>query len=325
MKEDQGLAYVGKIIELREIENSNLLSSAVVVCGKGSKWRGVVKNDQFDLGDLCLVHLPDAVVPKTDDYSFMKARGWRVKMCRFRGAPSEVLIIPLPVDMMSGYTCGTDVTELIGVTKYQKPISIHLQGIAKGHFPDFIPKTDELNYQKYMDLVQALEGCPYYVTEKMDGSSTTAYKYKGGFGICSRNYEVEWNKNNGYCKVAEKYRLRDNLPEGVALQWETCGPGIQKNSAGLTALDGYAFSAYDIVKKEYYNMQQLISLCEYLQFPMCRIIEEGAEFSIYGIESMGEGKYKNGSQREGVVVRSKLNTIDGKPISFKVINLNYGE
>lgn len=33
-----------------------------------------------------------------------------------------------------------------------------------------------------------------------------------------------------------------------------------------------------------------------------------------GIESLGEGKYKNGKEREGVVVRSKSNQLGHKPI-----------
>lgn len=46
-------------------------------------------------------------------------------------------------------------------------------------------------------------------------------------------------------------------------------------------------------------------------------------FSSAGIESRGEGKYSNGKEREGVVIRSQKNLLGNKPISFKVINLNY--
>jgi len=41
------------------------------------------------------------------------------------------------------------------------------------------------------------------------------------------------------------------------------------------------------------------------------------------IETLGKGTYSNGKQREGVVVRSQENELGHKPISFKVINLDY--
>lgn len=52
-------------------------------------------------------------------------------------------------------------------------------------------------------------------------------------------------------------------------------------------------------------------------------MQKGTSFSSDGIEILGEGTYSNGKQREGVVVRSIDNLLGHKPISFKVINLNY--
>ncbi|CAB4133867.1 hypothetical protein UFOVP264_47 [uncultured Caudovirales phage] len=56
---------------------------------------------------------------------------------------------------------------------------------------------------------------------------------------------------------------------------------------------------------------------------MVPIIVMDQTFSPDGIETIGEGKYENGKEREGVVVRSQTNLLGHKPISFKVINLNY--
>jgi ATP-dependent RNA circularization protein (DNA/RNA ligase family) len=92
---------------------------------------------------------------------------------------------------------------------------------------------------------------------------------------------------------------------------------------GLSDLEGYAFSAYNIVEKRYFTMKETIDLCEKIDFPMAEILREGDCFSNYGIEVLGEGTYDNHKQREGVVVRSQENLLGHKPISFKVINLNY--
>lgn len=319
-----GLVFVGKIFNMEPITGADFIVSATVECGEGGKWRGIVRKTDFSQGDLCVVFLPDALIPECEEMSFMKASNWRVKMRRFKGAPSEVVIMPIPERHKSYLSIGQDVTERNGVTKYHKPIPSNLQGLAKGYFPDFIPKTDELNYQRCPELVDNLVGKPWYMTEKADGSSTTAYKYKGRFGVCSRNLELERNLDNGYWKVAQKYNVEQNLPEGIAIQWETCGPGIQSNPMGLTEIDGFMFSSYNIEEKRYLTFKELCALSDSLQFPMVRKIEWGNCFIKSGLETRGEGIYGNGNQREGVVIRSQDN-YGHAPISFKVINLRYEE
>lgn len=320
-----GLVYTGKVIAMEAIPGADFIAGATVVCGKGGKWKGVVRKSECDIGLLVTVYLPDALI--TEEHAtkygmdFMKSSNYRVKMRRFKGAPSEVVIMP----QQTGTDLGFDCTELLGVTKYHKPVPSNLQGKAKGDFPSFIPKTDEPNYQNSegQEYIEKLMGQPFYITEKADGSSTTAFKYKGQFGLCSRNWELERDENNGYWKVAIQYELESRLPEGYALQWETCGPKIQGNPMGFPDLTGRAFSAYNIEERRYLDMYELINFCMQLEFPMVPIIVVDQAFSAEGIESRGEGKYKNGKEREGVVIRSQTNMLGHKPISFKVINLNY--
>lgn len=319
---DEGLVYVGKIVAIKPIENADFIACATVVCGKGGKWKGIVRKNHFHEGDLCVVYLPDAQIPPNDEMKFMESSGWRVKMRRFRGAPSEVVIMPDELYYSGGFDVGRDITQEKGVTKYHKPVPANLNGIAKGFFPSFIPKTDEPNYQRVPEMLDQLHGKRYYITEKADGSSTTAFRYKGEFGLCSRNLELERNENNGYWKVAMKYQLEEKLPEGYALQWETCGPGVQSNPMGLTELDGFAFSAYKIDEHRYLEMTELWSLLDALKFPSCKVIHADKAFDKETVHLLGEGKYSNGKQREGVVVRSQTN-VGHAPISFKVINLNY--
>ena len=314
------LVFIGNIVLLEDVPNADFIVSATVVCGRGGKWKGIVRKAEFQEGDACLVYLPDSLVPNDDpDLEFMKSSSYRVKMRRLRGTPSEVLIMP---NRFHDLSIGFDCTSRCRVTKYHKPVAAHLQGIAKGNFPDFIPKTDELNYQRYGDLVDALVGQPYYITEKCDGSSTTAYRYKDNFGLCSRNLELEKNIGNGYWDVCVKHELEQKLPDDYAIQWETCGPKIQSNPMELNEIQGFLFSGYRISEHRYLTFAELRSLSAQLAFPMVRVLSVGNSFTKDGIELLGEGLYDNGKQREGVVVRSQDN-VYGKPISFKVINLNY--
>lgn len=317
----EGLVFIGKVVELTDITGADFIGSATVVCGSGGRWRGVVKKEDFTVGSLCIVYLPDALIPEREDMAFMKGSNWRVKMRRFKGAPSEVVITKTGI----GYgdcMVGMDVTAIFEVTKYNKPVPSHLSGMAIGNFPSFIPKTDEPNYQRNPDLVQELVGKPYYISEKADGSSTTAYRYKGHFGLCSRNLELLRDENNGYWKMAIKYQLEDLMPEGYALQFETCGPSIQGNPMGFKSIEARAFSGFNITEQRYLTQRELYLVCEALNFPICKVVGAGDEFSTEGIELLGEGVYSNGKQREGVVVRSKEN-LGCAPVSFKVINLNY--
>lgn len=332
MNEDTGLVYIGKVIQIDPIEGADFIASATVICGKGGKWKGVVRKMDISLGDKCVVFLPDS---QLDPYihfwmTYMKDSNWRVKMRRFKGSASEVLITEHTTTIAYfkneiEFQVGDDVTQILMVNKYHKPVPAHLQGKVKGDFPSFIPKTDEPNYQNAegQEYIERLIRNPYYITEKADVSSTTAFKYKDQFGICSRNWELERDEENGYWKIAIQHKLEENLPEGYALQWETCGPKIQGNPMGFHEITGLAFSAYYITKSRYLTFDEFTKLCTQLKFTMVSIVAMDDCFYKDGLESLGEGKYKNGNEREGVVVRSTTNLLGHKPVSFKVINLNY--
>lgn len=319
----EGLVYIGKIISIEDIPGADYVDSAEVVCGKGGKWKGVVTKGLHAVGENCLVFINDCLLDKEDHrFAFMEKHKWRVKMCRFKGSPSECLITGMCDIDHYELPVGSDVTCMFRVTKYEKEVPVSLQGRVVGAFPEFIPKTDEPNYQRVPELIEQLVGKSYYISEKYDGSSCTAYKHMGAFGVCSRNWELQYEKNNGYWKVSDKHQLRSRLPDGIALQWETCGPKIQSNPLGLKEVCGFAFSGYDIINHRYLELKELMVLCDYLKFPMVPVITGGA-FSAEGVELLGEGVYDNGKPREGVVVRSQENLMSGKPISFKVINLGY--
>lgn len=315
------LVFVGKIVELSPIKDADFIELATADCGNGGKWRGVVKKGWMYMDCPCIVYLPDSILPENEALSFLAKDGWRIKMKRFKGEPSEALIVPY----IGSHPIGTDITFEMGVTKYVKTMPANLAGIAKGDFPGFIPKTDEENFQRAHRAIEKLTGHPYYITEKLDGSSTTAYKWKGQFGVCSRNLDLEETEGNGYWKVANKYNLREKLPEGYAIQWETCGPGIQGNPLGLPELDGFAFNVWDIEKQRYLDISQFVPFCETIEFPRVGFIS-GPEldyFAPFDYQEIAKGKYRDsGKHREGIVIRSQ-NLIDGQMISFKVINLDF--
>lgn len=318
------VAHIGKIIEIRDIENADLIESAVVICGKGGKWTGVVKKGDFALGDEVEVYLQDALLPQNERFSFMEKRHWRVSMARLRGAPSECLIMPKTVEG----EVGDDIAELMGVTKYEKPVPVSLAGEMAGSFPSFIPKTDEINYQMVPEMLEALRGNPWVATEKADGTSCTAYWHEGHFGVCSRNWELR-DGNNIYWKMVRKYHIEELLQEKyqeIALQFEIVGPGIQGNPMGLTENEIRVFDLYDINEHEYFTTPVVTEVCFQNGLPFAPVVRTGLDFDLdeNALRTLAEGEYPNGTQREGIVIRNLHTDLHNENrISFKVINLLY--
>jgi len=321
-----GLVYIGKVMQIQPIPNADKIELLTVVCGRGGKWSGCAQVGQFQEGSACQVYLQDSLLPQTDEFAFMERHKYRVRMVRLRGVPSECLIMPqaLPGDV------GTDVTDLAGVEKYEKPLPLSVGGDIVGHFPAFIPKTDEPNFQAVPELVNALRGLPWYATVKCDGTSATAYWNEGHLGVCSRNYELKGAPNNALWKIAGQYRLDEQLPllGNVAVQWEAVGPGIQGNPMSLKQIEPRAFNLWFIDEGRYAGYAEFCAACDRIGMPVVPWTNAGPAFSRNDedLRRMAEGLYVNGRQREGIVIRpQEEHTVNGERLSFKVLNLLYKE
>lgn len=316
------VATVGKIIEINPIEGADFIVAAKVGCGKAGAWQGVVKKGDFQPGDLATVFLQDALLPQTEEFAFMERHHYRVKMARFKGVPSECLIMPYK----SG-EIGEDVASVFGVEKYEKPIPPQIAGQIYGNFPWFIPKTDEPNFQTVQKMIDALRGKDYIITQKADGSSGTFYCWKNHFGVCSRNLELKDTPENVFWNMARRYNLDIRLPDGFAIQGEVVGPGIQGNPLGLESNDLLVFNAYDISNHEYLGWDEMKRLCWQIGATHVNLAMSGSNFDLT-VDDLRviaeEGKYPNGKPQEGIVIRPRNEmVIDGQRLSFKVISLIY--
>lgn len=319
----QILAVIGNITTTAPIPGADRIQSATVNCGSSGTWQGVIGKD-INAGDAVTVFLQDALLPPNSRWAFMEKHNWRVRMARFKGAPSECLIIPGALDMPPG----TDLTAELGVTKYEKPVSISMQGDAIGAFPDFIPKTDEPNFQTILNINELMKSGDWYVTEKADGTSCTTWVdynlrgFHGEYHVCSRNYKLREFSHNGrqniYWQAARKYKL-DRLMPGYALQFEIIGPGIQGNPMGLKDLEIRVFSLFHVPQQRYCEYSELLDIARSLNLPLARKIEcEHRAYSHDELLKLAEIKYANGKPGEGIVIRA-----NDSSWSFKVLNLLY--
>ena len=319
------IACIGKIVEISNVENSDFLAQATVVCGGFGKWIGVVKKDQLFLNDLVEVFLPDALLPEIPRFEFLKNRKYRIVQSRFRGAISEVLIMPLS-EQTKTLEIGTPIGDILGIKKYEKPIDPRISGDVEGQFPSFIPKTDEPNYQGVQEMLDELHGKEFFATVKMDGSSGTFFNYNGRFGACTRNLEMKESEKSMPWMLANKYKLKEKLPVGMAIQFEMIGPKIQGNPMGLSDYDMYVFNAYDIDKRRYLDFHEFVKFCSFLGVPSSEVVYKGIFDKNCDLKEMAKGNYQNGKPREGIVIRPMIETIvKFQRLSFKVINLEYGK
>lgn len=317
------LAVIGKITSLKPIPGADRIRHAEVDCGSSGKWSGVVGLD-IQLGELVTVFLQDAVLPADNErWEFMSRYNWRVRMARFKGVPSECVIIPGAPDL----PVGTDLTQALGVTKYNKPLPPALAGDAVGNFPGFIPKTDEPNFQTVDDVLTLIELSEWVATLKCDGTSCTAWNDDAGeLHVASRNLELrEFNANgagNTYWRTARQYDL-SKLPAGHAIQFEIVGPGIQSNPMGLTQVEARAFTLHQFAgdMKGRCTHAEMQAAADAIGMPVAKVLmhgELGCVLTADDLRGMADIKYDNGKPAEGIVIRATEGSW-----STKVINLNY--
>jgi RNA ligase (TIGR02306 family) len=316
------LAVIGRVSETRPIDGADRIHQAFADCGDEGIWSGVVAKE-IDQGDVVAVLLQDAILPESSRWDFMSKHKWRVRMARFKGVPSECVIVPAMGSeelMPNGY----DLTEELGVKKYEKPVPAAIAGDVRGNFPSFIPKTDEENFQRIRHLDSLMDGWDWVASMKYDGTSCTAWVDENNeLHVCSRNLELKeftaTGAGNVYWQAARKFGL-EAMPPGMALQFEVCGPGVQGNPCGFDEIEIFAFTLHNIADRERCHFGTLTHFCQHLGIPMAQIIASGhGPVSHERLRSLADSAiYPNGKQGEGIVVRS-INSM----WSFKAISLQY--
>jgi RNA ligase (TIGR02306 family) len=269
-----------------------------------------------------------------------------VKLC---GQVSQGLLLPLntpinggPIDggygiCVLGLQGGEDVTETLGIQKWEPPIPSQLQGTMRGNFPHFIPKTDQERCQNLRkDIFETHKDDVYEVTTKLDGSSMTVYVKDGGIGVCSRNIDLVETEGNTFWKAARQQNIVDTLlelsaenGEEYAIQGELIGEGIQGNPEKLTGHKFFLFDIYSITAGRYLKVDERYSIIDKLNMNGASIehvpiVEQGlrvaqAYDSIDELLEFAEGPSLNPqTKREGLVFKSWESDF-----SFKAISNSY--
>ena len=339
---ERKLATIRKISELRGIEGADKIELAIV-----DGWQVVVAKDvEHKVGNKVVYCEIDSFLPIRDEFEFLRKssykkmgdqEGFRLKTIKLRGQVSQGLILPIGVIPVAQFASahdlpeGMDVTEMLGIVKYEPPIPAELAGKVKGLFPSFLHKTDE---ERVQNLVKEYGEWKYqskhkfYVTEKLDGSSATYYINNGEFGVCSRNLELLETEGNTFWKVARELDLENkikSLGKNICFQGELIGEGIQGNPYKIKGHTVRFYTGFDIDKRERIPFINFAVTLQDLSLDIVPVLNEDYGFMLpETVEDMlkyAEGKsvLNANTEREGVVVRSMDGTISFKAISNKFL------
>lgn len=322
---ERKLATITTILATSPIEGADRIEVATV---RG--WQVVVQKGEFQVGDLGVYCECDSMLPLTNPhFSFLAARAgegathFRVRTIRLRKQISQGIFFPITILPNGDYHIGDDVTELLGITKYEPPVSIQLSGEIAGGFPSFFPKTDEERAQNLLSELELFKDVPLYITEKLDGTSLSMYKLNNHFGVCSRNWELKDTPTNTYWQIARPFR--DVIPNGFAVQGEIVGPGIQKNQLKLPTLSLFVFKVIELNKNQVLDLLETSTFCRDLHLTMVPIITTGFTVGNKTIKDLLEITPSNSLLNpealcEGHVFRS----VEHSPyFSFKLIRPEY--
>lgn len=342
------LATIREINDLLPIEGADKIELAIV-----DSWKVVVAKG-LQVGDkVCYCEI-DSFLPVQPEFEFLRKscykklaggqEGFRLKTIKLRGQISQGLCIPLnQLPQLKDCLVGDDVTSLLGITKYEPPISPQLAGVAKGNFPSFLKKTDEeriqnltKEYQQYL-----ISNKQFYAAEKLDGSSATFYLRDGQFGVCSRNLElkqevylpeqvlcedkqIHTKQENAFLKVARELQIEDKLrtlPFNACLQGELIGEGIQKNKYNIKGHSVRFFNLFNIDTYEYLPVDVLVNFCKDVGLLTVPIFDFTLPKNIDELLLIAEGKsnLNDATEREGLVIRSTDCMISFKVISNKFL------
>jgi RNA ligase (TIGR02306 family) len=341
------LASIQTVNAVEPIPNADAIEKIRVL-----GWWVVVKKGEHQPGDKLVYCEIDSLLPERPEFEFLRASsfklaqidpttgnvtlpaGFRIKTVRLRGQVSQGICFPLSVLPPGAPTDeGADVTDSLGILKWE-PLSVGMTGAVKGSFPGFLPKTDETRVQVLETVLDRHRGQTFYVTEKLDGTSFTAFLRQGEFGICSRNLWMdETDRSNVLVRVAQVLRLEENLRSArkrhgfdLAIQAEAIGPGIQKNKYGLPAVTLRVFNILNVDAYQLLDHAALLAILDELELesvPQLGTIV--LDHSVDALVAFAEGTSVLNSkiQREGVVLRPFAEEYDadiGGRLSFKVIN-----
>jgi RNA ligase (TIGR02306 family) len=326
------LARIVKLDKVEKHSNADTLD----VCRIGG-WTVVAKSGLHKTGDFVVYCEIDSWIPHSlapfltkegkEPRVYEDTPGQVLKTVKLRGVLSQGLIIPIKDTLLDCTAIfeGNDVTELLGILKYEPPVPATLGGKIRCAFPGIVPKTDSERIQNLSEELNVWvdNSVAFNVTEKLDGTSVTFIKNDNDIHVCSRNWSL-FESDNTYWQIFKKYNIEkvlNNIPFNCAIQGEIVGPGIQDNHYKLSTQRLFVFNIYNIDTKAYITYSDLVHICDEQQLDTVPCVHSVSILKSKTIEDLlshadGASLLNMTVPREGLVFKG----LDDTRINFKTIS-----
>lgn len=338
------LASIQRVWKIEPIDGADRIELAHVL-----GWQCVVNKGQFRPMDPAVYFEIDSFLPIRPEFEFLRAssykktdimgEGFRLRTLKFRGQISQGLLLPINLfpELSSDIELGTDVTELLGIRKWEIEEKATADGTAIGTLPIDVPHTDETRVQAEPDLIKDFANLEYYITTKLDGSSHSVSVDEDGFHVTGHNFEYKDDGKSAFYdlvkreNIDEKMRkyFEENKLHLLTILGELCAPGIQKNRLKLTRPEWYVFTIR--VNGERVGLRKMQEICDALDLTMVPVEEIGMDLpskypTVEALLKRADGDYPRGGKKEGIVIRPTEPVFDERisaDLSMKVVSNKY--
>ena len=352
---------VERIHDVLAHPNADKLEIAVI-SGEGG-YQCCVQKGIFKPGDKCVYFPVDSVLPEPVESKIfgedakVKLSKSRVKTIRLRGAISQGLTVPLYLFAEYNYPIGYDLTERLGVKKFEPDQkgspTFGQRAPKKNQNPNFNKYTDIQHLKRYS---QALVDRYVLAFEKIHGTN-----FRAGYvpSVCHSwldrlrkvmgifpNWEFVYGshnvqlhrKNRGkdfysreenvdvYTKTVEQYHIKDRLYPSEVIYGEIYGDKIQKKYEYGCLPGETKLLVFDVqINGKFLDADDLIVWCEDRGFNHPPIVYRGM-FDMHKLDDAVGGKslIDDDCIKEGLVVRPMVESFGhmGRLV-FKYINPEY--
>jgi RNA ligase (TIGR02306 family) len=334
-----------KLASIRRVSNLSPIKDAdLIECAHVDGWMVVVKKEEFQVNDLCVYIEVDSWVPHElapfltpkdqEPKEFNGIKGNRLRTKKLKQQISQGLLLPLSSLNNVMVEEHQDMTDILGIQLYEKPLPPELIGKARGSYPSYVPKTDLDRLQNLKSKFNNFQQGKWCTTEKLHGvSATFILDLHNVFHVCSKNMDILPDEHNVYWKAAIKYSIEETMRhtyspllstsslKGIAIQGEIIGEGLTGGNYYSQLLDFYVFGMYSIQNGSFLLPADVQSMCKELGLKHVPIIEIDysiSEHTIYSLLEMADGMSVINPKvpREGLVFKSTTDT----SLSFKVVS-----
>jgi RNA ligase (TIGR02306 family) len=296
-----------------------------LVMFEGMAYQVVIAKGKFKVGNLAYYFPIDSVIPDRylDEFEIRTYYKKKIRATKLRGIFSEGLLVEVSPDFTG--RVGDDYADIFGVTKFEYPIPVTMNGDMEGQIGQHkFPSPEHL--KRYKDLFN--DGEEVVITEKIHGTNfSVLVEPDGEVKIASHRYfwkDNEVNSRMVYIRTYHENEVLQHLPHDVQVFGEIYG--VQDLKYGLK--DGKIdFAIFAVCKgREFLNYDDFISFCEAYKLPRVPVLYRGAySWEIATQFNNADSVLAPKCMMEGVIVQPAIERTDFKVgrVVLKLISDRY--